>query len=1057
MRLFSLYSKSIFITSLACFSLGAQSELLSQSTYQNNVESIGACLNTTNYDCLNCSAASSQFGEGCLPSDCSGVIVNCINIQDTVNNPIFSINVNLPSPANGGDTYYLAWNYGDGGATLDFQTTGNFEMGAIFTNDAANTFNFSNVGSINPSTIYLSNSNNYFQSVFAIKENTALQIALGSGNTGDPGNTITGITGIYFYNGELSVPYGGTLNVGLFFNEANVDGDLSGGSLSSTPLILDASWTGLSSTNNVNLSGYINLSLAAAISGSGGTVTVNPDCVLGLNSGANFGSGVTLYVNGGTVQFQTDSISIVNDVIIATGNSYMDVNRLDAFIDAPITGGTSESNLIFINSSGASGTMNLSDGTMGLIGSSVFLGIGSNVTLYTNFTSGATPYIILDEGTLGLETNLTYSSTVFVEAPNSTMRFTSAGTSTIETMTNNGNTASLYVINTETGTQILNINDGSNYDQSLTVGLDTSGGNSPEPVTLNVWQGLFSGGIEIGPLGTVNYYYGANSSEPAPGIANIYSVASAGTFSGSGSFNGAVLNIINTELFGIGVTLEGPISGNLQITISSPVDGSSQTIYTQTHDVTGSIILNSNCSLSMSGGILTLVESQAGIAASQIFGSISGSGNIVIASNTQFGTSSSFPSNSFNSLTFNTVSPAGGGTSSDPAILKIYSKDSLGNGSGTLIANGGELENSGDALTIANPLTLNGLGATIPAITFEGGSLITITGPLTTGANAGTAAMLSSQNTADVLFTPSSLTITNGTPLMTNGNDITVGTLSGTATGSKIILGNGGHSTAINDTLTILGGTYIGSISDNTNGKGAVVITGAVSLLGNNTFSDGLTISSSGNLTINASDNLGSSTINFDGGTLSVPSVGEGLIITADNEFSFNFGTTTTFNIGTGLELDLTGKSSIVGGNSAGLSATGGGVLKFGDTFTFSTGDVYNISVNKSGALLFEATTTTLTAAGSFFNDGVLEGREKSFFALADASLANWKVTNVASDSDPVVNLTIEGILSGTGEATTVEIKSRGYFVPGGVGTGVFTVTDSAIFDDDSVYIIRTN
>jgi len=55
------------------------------------------------------------------------------------------------------------------------------------------------------------------------------------------------------------------------------------------------------------------------------------------------------------------------------------------------------------------------------------------------------------------------------------------------------------------------------------------------------------------------------------------------------------------------------------------------------------------------------------------------------------------------------------------------------------------------------------------------------------------------------------------------------------------------------------------------------------------------------------------------------------------------------------------------------------------------------------------------------------------------------------------VNFIVEGILTGTGEATTVEILSGGHLVPGGRVPGVFTVTDSVVFKDGSTYIIRTN
>ena len=437
MRLSSSYSKSIFISSLACFSLMPYSDVL------------GGCASWETYNCCGCSgnAANCTSSTGCESSSaefdtdhptiafnngawCFGGtdsdVKSCCTTGFTCMNFIanaeacltFELNENMPAA---GNIYYLAWNAADsddyvGGITFLARVSGYspLEMGLQYngyTNGYAQQVVFGvNTTYVSSATIYLSNTNNNFVPGSAIQPNeyTTVQVDIGGAGV----STITGITGINFNNGGLAIPNGGTFDIGMV-NLSDASGYFSGGS-STSPLNFTSTWSGLSSSAFAYLYDYINLSSTAVISGSGGYVILNDGCVLGLNGIAstpdssgfygctNFGSGTVLYMESGSyVQFQVGGVTIVNDMFVTPGDNYMDVNGFSVGIGAAISNsGSTEANLVFYNSSATDGVMSIYDGSQ--IGSNIFLEINPNVSVFTNLTSGATPYIILTGGTLSL-------------------------------------------------------------------------------------------------------------------------------------------------------------------------------------------------------------------------------------------------------------------------------------------------------------------------------------------------------------------------------------------------------------------------------------------------------------------------------------------------------------------------------------------------------------------------------------------------------------------------------------------------------------------------------
>ena len=1075
------YSKYIFLSSLACFSLLQQPALVGDTFDYWQCSSGANCI-----DCASCEISgaggvySSYFGQ---PFTCGSTTVSsleCVNYSVTSPNlPILYLNSNISASNN----YAIAYSASGSGSNNPFDfsllntggTAYTYELGLQYTGSGLSqgiNFQLTSVPTAN-STIYLSNLNNSFASGtnFYIYSNTILQLPTGTG-TGSPVGAISGVETIQFNGGVLSVPNGGTLSTNLVNYSTTGSGTIGGGT-QSAPLIFTGTWGNINGTTTGSLYGYMNVT-TGEIQSDGANFYVNSGAQLGLtvpgtSSSGSLWSPLGIVMNGGTVQFLSgfgDETLPNNIGLLGTTDSQFDINGLNITLGGALTGNSL--NLNFINSNATPGVMTLGSSITG--SEDVGYVITSGVTLQTNFSGDVDSFMYLYGGTLVLE-DTTYTST-FTINDSSVLTAPPVGDNAIISGALAG-AGSLLIVNGGTGTSTITFESisGSASSDPYT-GTMTIGSSGTAVMSVLVYTSPSSGGtaavndIVVGPAGLLSLVQGSSDND-------IYSnISSGGTYVlGTSPINGATLN------FATSATVYGSVLGNLLIDIP-PIGYSDITVTVKGGDFEGCVVLQIGSSISLpTGNTLTLGESQVGSSTpSQINGNITGSGDIVIAGNTNFGfgtSTSSYPTISFNSLTFDTLIPSTGGTSSTPALSTVYSVHSLGSGSGTLIGNGGEINNeSGENLTIANPWTLNGLGTTIPAITFEG-SQLTITGPITTAGGSGTTALLSSSSST-VSFTPSALILTSDTSLATNGNSITTGTISGSG---NLVLGGGSTHSPITDTLTISGNTastYTGIISENTNGgHGTVVILAPVTFTATNTFTEGLYLKPNGtsantsNLNISSAGNLGSGTIYFEGGELSVMSVP----VTASQTISFLSGTTTTFNVGTilvsgaqtSLVLELTGSCSIASGGTAYLVLEGGGDLIFGTTTTLSEGGTYNMTTSgKGSALVINITpaSTTGSSLNPFLNDGVLWGKEEEYFALADASYANFGVIQVSSPQPAVINVVVEdgAFLTGLGEVTTVDLKSGGSLIPGsGVTLGVFTVTDSTVFESGSNYLIRTN
>ncbi|MBS0626755.1 MAG: autotransporter domain-containing protein, partial [Verrucomicrobia bacterium] len=313
--------------------------------------------------------------------------------------------------------------------------------------------------------------------------------------------------------------------------------------------------------------------------------------------------------------------------------------------------------------------------------------------------------------------------------------------------------------------------------------------------------------------------------------------------------------------------------------------------------------------------------------------------------------------------------------------------------------------------------------------------------------------------------TPSSLTIINGTSFATNGNSVTTPSILGPGT---LILGGSGHTV---DTLIITGpSNYSGNITDSSTntGSGAVQIEAAVTFSGTNTFSSGLYLVS-GNLTISApinsaNINVGSGTIYGQGGGITI-SPGNGNITSISNDWVFEDGTNTTFNVSSGsLVLNATSISLSSSGGSASITITGGGNLTISEISGFSeeTGGTYTIDVASNGiaksTLSFNANGST-TMSAHFIHDGVLHGHQKQYFALADAlpfgTPQGFRTTPVTLFPPVVTNIIVENnaVLLGSGSVTHVDVLTGGGVAAGDLARGNLTVTEDIIFNEGTRFI----
>jgi len=184
--------------------------------------------------------------------------------------------------------------------------------------------------------------------------------------------------------------------------------------------------------------------------------------------------------------------------------------------------------------------------------------------------------------------------------------------------------------------------------------------------------------------------------------------------------------------------------------------------------------------------------------------------------------------------------------------------------------------------------------------------------------------------------------------------------------------------------------------------------------------------------------------------------------LTLTNSFDFVESTDTTFDItGSSTTLTLSGNISTTGSEAAMITVAGTGKLVISDN-TLVAG-TYDIEV-AGGTLTYDATGTTAVVTHHRIHDGILRGDYDSYFALADAlpfgGCGGWGVIPTGGGPAVVTNITVDAgaLLTGSGSVTNVVVNSGGSVASGdpSTGSGIFSIADSLLLNNDSLFIIQT-
>ncbi len=353
-------------------------------------------------------------------------------------------------------------------------------------------------------------------------------------------------------------------------------------------------------------------------------------------------------------------------------------------------------------------------------------------------------------------------------------------------------------------------------------------------------------------------------------------------------------------------------------------------------------------------------------------------------------------------FTLSNTNTYSGATTINGGAISISAANNLGTGAGGLVFGGGTLIDT-TGLLLSEGITLNAGGGTISTSAASTNLSGTITG---TGA-------LTKTGTANLVLT-STNSYSGGTTI--SAGTVTLGATNALGTGA--IIDNAALSLGtFNQTAAALSGTgtvnlstgmlTINGVASTTesgiiSGTGNLVQagTGTLTLAGANTYSGSTTLTS-GAVAISAANNLGTSGITFNGGTLSTTT---GVALT--NAITLN-STTNTVNTN-GQANTLSGLISGTGG----IFLTNGGSVAFGNAGNTYTG----------GTSLNNATASIGNAAALGTGSIITVANTANTLALTGNTTVSQAGT-LASGSTLTVNTnanidTMSGVVTGTGNLT---------------------------------------
>ncbi|MES2594756.1 MAG: autotransporter-associated beta strand repeat-containing protein [Verrucomicrobiota bacterium] len=898
-------------------------------------------------------------------------------------------------------------------------------------------------------TLILSGTNTFTGSVFV--NAGVLQVAA-EANLGAAGNDVI------FGGGTLSITTGFNASTTKVFT---VSSDLSGTlDIASSQTLTLGNASGTMTTGNTNSvlikNGAGSLVIQGANAAFDGTLQINAGGVelrnaQSLGDATNRGR-VTL--NGGTLLLRNDaSPSFSNDVLVSE-NSTLDVGRLTGTTPAVThTLGTVSIGAKTLTATGSNGTM-AATGSVTLTGNATFNPTTADLSLGS--VSGSFGFTKTGAGALILAGSSTYTGATTVST--GTLRLGAAGGVSSASAVSVASGA-IFDLNNLNG--IIGSLAGAG-NVTLGSGTLTTGGDN----TSTTFSGVMSGTGGLTKTGS-----------------GVFTVSGTNTYSGATTINAGTLRLGSAG----GV----PSSSALSVSVASGA----------TYDLNN---FNSTIgSLAGAGGVLlgsgTLTT--GGDNTSTTFsGPISGTGGLTKSGSGTF--------------TLSGASTYSGATTVSNGVLLVQHTSALGSTAGaTVVSSGAELRLAGGISVGAEPLTLNGSGiassgalhlvsgtsswsgpvtvGTSATITADAGEL-TLGGAINLGANTLTFAGGGAHRADGIISGAGNLTKSGAGSLTLNAANTFTGTTtvsSGTvnvqnaaafgaagvgavtvASGAALVFNSPDGITLVPKALT-LNGTGI-------SGTGAIS-----SVLGNHSWTGGITLASDSTIAVEADSFTASGIISETGGARALVKTGAGtLVLGGNNSYTgattINAGTlaiaanerisdTSALIIASGATFNLDDAVETVGS----LSGAGSITLGTEDTAALTTGGD-GTSTTFSGAITglgdfskIGAGTQTLTGANTFtgaveIDGGVLSINSDSRLGNA-ANTVDFGGGTLRMTSSITMSRTIT--LSGSGTVDTAGVNSSitsamtgaGSFVKTGAGTltltganaytGATTVTGGAL------------
>ena len=931
---------------------------------------------------------------------------------------------------------------------------------------------------------------------------------------------------------SLTINSGATLDLAgwstygtrLVMNGTGVSGN--GALINTSPS--GAWWNGdvaLGSSSLVNAtSGNITLASTQPITGSGFSLTWNNGG--GIQGALTLGTGSLTKTGSGTLILdQTSTYSGGTTVLGGSlfGNQVYKNPHPFGSGDITVNGGT----LDFQGASQTAGAV-----TIGANGGTIENTGGTGTFVGTSYTVNNTSSATISAVLTGASVNLTKSGTgtLILTGANTYTGSTSVtgGTLQIGAGNSSGSIAAASTITLSSGTTLAyNLFSGATPTNAI---VSASAGAG---MIANIYQGGNTT-LNLSSTGVLTGYTGSYSANFTEGSATLGSIV----LGGSPNFSNSTLNVVTSGYAASftnqsAITWTGTASGTPSLTLNGTAANSGQLALgaTLTLNATSLVIgtgaawsLTNNGSTLYLGTSINTPYTLVGSATAEVFsgatvtqsGALSGTGNLNVIGNG-------------GSLILSGSNTYSGHTTITSGTLKLGNASALGSGvTGTVtVSSGAALDLGGYSLTAAKPLTLSGSGVSNSGALMNSGAPANYIGPVTLAANAtlgGGSGSIALTNAAAIAGGSFALTLggtatassistaldtsigsltkvgngtwtLNGSSTYSAGANINGGTLalgSSSALGSSGTLSFGGgtlklfdstdysarFSTAAGQLIALDTNSQNVSLATNLTSSGGTLTksgAGTLTLLGNNTYSGGTTVTT-GILKAGSTTALGSGGITVNsGGALDL--AGQALTTPAALSLSgtgvsnggalMNSGAATTYAglvklaatssivagtgaltlshvgtiTGTGFGLTLGGAA---GGTLASLIGTGTGTLtkQDGGTWTLTASHTYSGATTLNGGVLSVATLSnggsasgigqsTNLATNLVFNGGTLQ---YTGAAASTDRLFTVQASGGTLDASGTGALT----WSNTGTITTVAATSPTLTLTG-TGSGVLT------------------